>query len=92
MCTHALLYFAVSFIATKKWMQMHDLAKAYKATHDNLDVSSTDKENTALFKWSKNPLDQFVHMSTVEAYSLILYCSQSSTNVIPTGITSKIPF
>lgn len=57
MCTHALLYFAVSFIATKKWMQMHDLAKAYKATHDNLDVSSTDKENTALFKWSKNPLD-----------------------------------
>jgi hypothetical protein len=54
----------VPFIATKKWMQMHDLAKAYKATHDNLDVPSSDKENEALFKWSKHSLAN-IHVSTV---------------------------
>jgi hypothetical protein len=32
---------------------MYDQAKAYKSTHNNLDVSPTDSENAALFKWSE---------------------------------------
>jgi hypothetical protein len=52
-----LLTFVALFIppllATKKWMAMHDLAKAYKSTHDNLDVPPTDTENAVLFKWSE---------------------------------------
>lgn len=38
---------------------MYDLAKTYKSTHDNLDVSPTDTENAALVKWIKYQRDQY---------------------------------
>jgi hypothetical protein len=44
---------------TKKWTRMHQLATAYKSTHNTLVVSPTDEENAPLYRWIKYQRDSY---------------------------------